>query len=149
MFEFVEHGDGIVFDRNPAAAVSSGQQLIGAEAEDAGAPARGDYRRRTEHGPVQCALPAQQLQSLARAFCRGFVCGRKGWRVDQLLAGGHFQRASPTYNEQARRLRLNDRADDAAHAGHKVLVDVFLRMAAEGADDSVGTFELRAQRFGV
>src|SRR6185312_15812041 len=67
-FQFVDEGDRVILHRNPALAVRIGEQLVGAEAELAGALAGVELGWRRQEGPVEFALAAQNVEEAAAAL---------------------------------------------------------------------------------
>ena len=65
LFQFIDHGDRIVFHQDAALAVRGGDQLVGADTGFSGARAGLDVRGRRDAGPVDVRLAQRPVRRLS------------------------------------------------------------------------------------
>lgn len=95
----VDHGHGVILDRNATHSVCISEQLIRAKTELAGALSRGQVGRQRQEGPFKAWFVAQHVQGFAGRKNSLVIFRREFWEIHGLDARLHFQAARATDEE--------------------------------------------------
>jgi hypothetical protein len=105
LFDFIDHRDRIVFERDPAFAAAVGQQPLSSGAVSTGALAGHKVRRRAEKRPVQRRFRPQGVEKRGDPERPVLPGGGEVRLVDQALTGSDLEAARPADDDQTLDLR--------------------------------------------
>src|SRR5690242_18857893 len=147
VFQFVDHRDGVILNRNPALAGSVYQELVVSEAELSRALFGRQVFRRAQIGPFKFRLFSQLVQGIDRRQSTWLYPERHIRAVDKTDSRCDLQPARSAHPEHPFDSRLLNRGDDGCCSPDLVVIKVrVLPPRIEGADNGFVSPDQRRKR---